>query len=473
MIDQLDDDLRGLMARLDEMTPMPPAFEDLARVAGRRRADRRDHRALVAVGAIAIIALAVGGLALLRVTREGGAPASSTPPPTTPSTTTTPTALELDDLQAVLPPIALPDAPGGDVLGVSAGAHTATLVVGPDDRVAPRFAFCILEFDASGNGHTCASAPVQTGLFTAPGLTEGARKSLVALTANTVAVTGDGCDAVTSSSAGLALTICTLAAEQDHARLTFALSTGETYELSWVAPDRGSDAARSPEDVAGTWIYVAKQQLDGTSLPLANPLPTYSFALDGTVTGFDGCGAVAATWTIEDETIVAVPESVAGTCTVTSGELVGAIAPGPARVSPVLPDGLAMIRDSPDQETAVQLEDLERPADISGTEWLLPVDGEDLTVRFEPDGTLRILVGERPCDDGQYTYTDGSLGVFRRADKPACAAPFLDHLGLAVALYSDGYASDTLLLAGSAGSLRLFPSGGSSVEATTSTLAGD
>lgn len=80
MTDQLDRELRSLMTRIDEMTPLPPAFDDLPTIAGRPHPPSRERRIVLA--ASAVVAVAIAGIAMFVATRPDrpGTVTTATPP---------------------------------------------------------------------------------------------------------------------------------------------------------------------------------------------------------------------------------------------------------------------------------------------------------------------------------------------------------------------------------------------------------
>jgi hypothetical protein len=114
MTDPDDRQLRALMARLHDMTPLPPTFDELALVRGRRlgpRRSRRQRRATWAVAAVAVAAIGAGVFVASRGDDRSMVTSQTTSPPDSNSSLTTVAGLTSGDVPGlwVFPRRSVPD----------------------------------------------------------------------------------------------------------------------------------------------------------------------------------------------------------------------------------------------------------------------------------------------------------------------------------------------------------------------------
>jgi hypothetical protein len=120
MTDPDDRQLRALMARLHEMTPLPPTFDELALVRSRRLGptrSRRQRRATWAIAAVAVAAVGVGVFVASRGDDRSMVTSQTTSPPDAVSSHTTVTGLTSLDVAGlwVFPRRSVPTSDGNRV----------------------------------------------------------------------------------------------------------------------------------------------------------------------------------------------------------------------------------------------------------------------------------------------------------------------------------------------------------------------
>lgn len=233
--------------------------------------------------------------------------------------------------------------------------------------------------------------------------------------------------------------------------------------------------AFTARDVVGTWVVT-----ETNGVPRPSPLPTYHFKLGtgpngrGVVIGFDGCNLVEADWAIENERLVLGDTSGGSTagCPPLASGLPLAVPIDGARMG-TSGRSIALVLDSRGTTSvARRIDDLARPTDIAGSTWILAVDGPDLQLTFADELTAGDDAGI--CSRTGYHYEAGQLVINPTSSVEAgCRTSLLWSLldgRFTVARFSDGY-SDSILLVPptSAGTVRLFPGGVESAEASADT----
>jgi hypothetical protein len=104
MTDSNDRQLRVLMARLHDMTPLPPTFDELALVRGRRPGTtgrRRQRRATWAVAAVGVAAAGAGLLVASRGDDRSSVTSRTTSPVDSGPALTTVTGLTSGDVRGL------------------------------------------------------------------------------------------------------------------------------------------------------------------------------------------------------------------------------------------------------------------------------------------------------------------------------------------------------------------------------------
>jgi hypothetical protein len=236
-------------------------------------------------------------------------------------------------------------------------------------------------------------------------------------------------------------------------------------------------------DVVGTWIVTRHERsVDDTGakafVPLASPLPTYRFDDDGTLSGFDGCNSMVARWSFTDGrfTTPEVTNATAAASTIRCEDSTGiplpTVGPSPERLERI--DGtITMVFTDQDGNNAhaQRLSDLPTPQQLAGSSWILAVEGPDVTVQLRHDGTVDFREDTTTCAAGSYTYDAGVLELDLEAAVDQCPDARLDELTanrLNVAVFSDDYMADTILLVpATGGAIRLFPADGDSSDTAT------
>ncbi len=267
------------------------------------------------------------------------------------------------------------------------------------------------------------------------------------------------------------------------------LVAGLVGALLLVNADRSTPPATVPSsfstaDVDGTWIVTRQErQVDDAGskgfVPLASPLPTYTFDNDGTLSAFDGCNSIVASWSftdgefaVTDVTTAAAPTS----CEDSDGTAAPIVEPPPTRLESIHgTTNMVFIDQDRITAHAQRLSDLPTPQRLAGSSWILAVDGPDVSVQFGRDGTIEFREDTMTCATGLYTYDAGVLVLHLDPAIDECSDAPLDELSaspLIVAYFSDAYVADTILLVPeTGGAVRLFPASGFSRDtATASTV---
>lgn len=249
MNDQLDGEIRALLGHLEDMTPLPPTFDELAELTARRGTSPSPARRLLVLAATAVVVAGlIGGLIAILPTGPATAPTATQPPPTLATSTAAPPStpsdagtqqVSLEDARWALPDIVIDGGADQQLLELSVeGGYTARVIGHPSDLAPPGSDLCISEVMSVADGRTCVVSDELGGLLVVPGLDVRGAPEFVILTAGTVTITSDACTPSTASTANLALTLCVLTPGSVEANISFTTPAGPALQVRFTHPDQ-------------------------------------------------------------------------------------------------------------------------------------------------------------------------------------------------------------------------------------------
>jgi hypothetical protein len=240
--DQLDGEIRALLARLEDMTPLPPAFDEL-----HRRTDDvgrewpRWRRPAISVAAAAVVAGGLAATVAIIQARPARTPSGATAVPSTEASGTTsapattaaePQLVDAADAARLLPEIVIEGGRNEQLARLDVGDNYSLRLVSDPDGPNRRNTFCIIE-EQNGQESTQVCGHDDNPRTDVGGLLEAVTNQTVSndpsrggprvivLTAATVNVAANNCDPVTVKTAGVALSLCSPPRDARHTGLTF------------------------------------------------------------------------------------------------------------------------------------------------------------------------------------------------------------------------------------------------------------